>query len=415
MRLAEPRLHQRGFTLIEMILVIIIIGIMASVAVGPGQRLFSAARTEETKHEMDAIAFAITGNPVLENNGTRSDFGYVGDVGGLPPNLDALYTNPGSYSTWKGPYISNRIAQVADDYKNDEWGTLYSYTAGATLTSTGSGSNIVRRIAASTGDLLYNSASGNVFDLDGTPPGSDYDDSVTVRLVIPNGSGSTSIKSTTVDPGGYFSFDSIPIGNHDLTIIYEPSNDTLRRFVSVLPASNLYGVYHLAANVWSGGAAGSSSVYMLRPDNVGSLTNLTASGCGLNYLCVDEGNPDEDATAVNRAANSYATDVYSLEDPPGTSGSINNVTVYCRARKHQSQGSVRPTVYFNATEYNGAEQDLTTSFSDYSHEWATNPNTGSAWTWSEINALQAGASIKGQNSNFPAYCTQVWVEVSYID
>lgn len=242
--------HSHGFTLIELILVIVIIGVLVSVAVQNGGQLYETAKIEETKLEMDALAVAITGNATLENNGVRSDFGYVGDVGSMPPNLDALYTNPGGYATWNGPYIGNRFTQVVDDYKVDAFGAGYAYSGGATITSTGSGSNIVRRVANSTGDLLYNRYSGNVVDIDGTPPGANYADSVLLRITYPNGTGGTLTRGAATDPGGYFEFDSLPIGNHDLQIIYQPNNDTLRRFVSVGPNSSVHADYRLASNLW---------------------------------------------------------------------------------------------------------------------------------------------------------------------
>ena len=99
-----------GFTLIEVVIVILIAGIIASVALRSAVTISDTARTEETKQELESLAIAIIGNTKLENNGVRSDFGYVGDVGAMPPNLDALKSNPGSYSTWKGPYIDRRVA-----------------------------------------------------------------------------------------------------------------------------------------------------------------------------------------------------------------------------------------------------------------------------------------------------------------
>ena len=73
-------------------------------------------------------------------------------------------------------------------------------------------------MAASTRDLLLNSVTGTVGDLDGTPPGDNYADSVEVMIVYPDGAGSTTSLIGYPDPGGYFSFDSLPIGNHRLLL-----------------------------------------------------------------------------------------------------------------------------------------------------------------------------------------------------
>ena len=170
----------------------------------------------------------------------------------LPSNaassLDDLVTNPGSYATWNGPYIQNRFSQITDDYKRDAWNSLYSYGGGVTITSTGSGSNIVRKLAASIDDLLINNVSGLILDTDGTPPGTTYKDSLQVQLIYPDGSGGTTIRTITPDAGGFFQVDSIPIGNQDVQVIYVPSGDTLRHFLSVGLASAIYNEFHLSTN-----------------------------------------------------------------------------------------------------------------------------------------------------------------------
>jgi prepilin-type N-terminal cleavage/methylation domain-containing protein len=248
--------NKNGFTLIELVLVIVIIGIMASVALKSGGELYETAKIEETKQELDALAVAIAGNPELNNNGVRSDFGYVGDVGAMPADLDALYANPGGYSTWRGPYIDNRFTQVAADYKTDGFGASYVYAGAATITSTGANTNIVRRLANSTDDLLYNNVSGNIFDYDGSPPGSIYADSITIQMTVPNGSGAMATRTGSADRGGYFKFDSVPIGNHALQIVYRPTSDTLFRLVSVSPHSASHSEYRLRSNVWYSSAGG---------------------------------------------------------------------------------------------------------------------------------------------------------------
>lgn len=114
---------QGGFTLIEVVITIIILGILSGVAVRQLSSTVATAQYEQTKLEMEALSQAIVGNPLAYSAGTRVDFGYVGDVGALPPNLDALVQNPGGYATWKGPYISR--GKTDTDFKLDGWGVAY--------------------------------------------------------------------------------------------------------------------------------------------------------------------------------------------------------------------------------------------------------------------------------------------------
>ncbi len=249
----ERRHRQGGYSLFELVVAIVILGIIASVAIRTLTVTGEIARVEQTKRELDQLAWAIAGRPDLVSGGHRTDFGYVGDVGSLPGNLGALVTNPG-YATWRGPYIRDDyyLSEAAGEieFGIDAWGAAYSYSGGTRIVSTGSGSDITREIANRPDDLLGNTVSVAVTDLDNTPPGSVYRDSVQILLTVPDGAGLMTAKTRTPTDDGFARFDSVSIGNHLLRIVYIPTGDTLRRRVIVDPGEDRHVTANLAENVW---------------------------------------------------------------------------------------------------------------------------------------------------------------------
>jgi prepilin-type N-terminal cleavage/methylation domain-containing protein len=224
-----------GFTLIELVMIILIIGILSAVAVTRMGPSLETARIEATRIQLEALSAAIVGNPEIYANGARADFGYVGDIGALPPDLDALAFNPG-LSTWDGPYI--RGVFQSGDFKRDAWDTDIAYND-TLLRSTGSGSDIDKVFAASSNMLLNNNVTGTIVDADRQAPGGIYKDSLIVNLVCPDGAGGLATASMTPDKSGLFEFASIPIGNQTLSVIYIPDNDTMSYGVTVLPGRDV--------------------------------------------------------------------------------------------------------------------------------------------------------------------------------
>ncbi|RKX19878.1 MAG: hypothetical protein DRP51_06640 [Candidatus Zixiibacteriota bacterium] len=241
-----------GYSLIEMVVVIIIIGILAAVVMKSLGKATEVSRTEETKKEMELLSYAIAGNPNLISNGGRIDFGYIGDVGAFPPDWDALVSNPGGYATWDGPYIEDKFAMGAGDtgFKLDAWGEPYSSPASVSFSSTGGGFAITRTIAYSTEDIFANSVSAVITDIDDSPPGTTYADSVRFLVTVPDGAGSYTVKSGIPGSDGFCRIDSIPIGNHLFQTVYLPDNDTLTRRISINPGQDLYLDLSYFADIW---------------------------------------------------------------------------------------------------------------------------------------------------------------------
>lgn len=403
-RCIGPILRPNGYSLVELLLVIIVIGILSGIAVKSLRGVNDIARTEETKRELDRLAYAIAGNPNLVSAGVRTDYGYIGDVGALPPNLDALVTNPGSYATWDGPYIKDELSAGGADiyFKSDAWGKAYSYAAGNTVSSSGGSSTITRALATSAAALTVNDVSAVITDINNAPPGITYKDSVDVVLEYPDGTGSmtTSTKNPAVD--GSVQFNTIPIGIHKMLVIFTPTNDTLTRYANVDPGLDYFGDIIHYANF--GSVPVNNSPEILRPMGAGTTTTLLDENCTGNWSCVDEVTADDDGTFVQGAGGSWDLDTYATENSSVGAGTINSVIVFIRCKNEKVRVSIRT----NGNDYWGADITVAGSYTEYSNTWTTNPQTSSAWTWAEIDAMEIGVTIKESGK-----CTQVWAEVHY--
>jgi len=270
---------ESGFTFIELVIVIVILGVFVTVATRTIDTSIDASRQAEAEDELNRLAIATVGNDKLASGGMRTDFGYVGDVGALPPSLDYLASNPGGYATWNGPYIRDNFVENSADYKTDPWGVVYSYSGGVTIQSTGSGSTITKQFANSTSDILSTPLRGVILDRDGAPPGTDASN-VTVTVTYPNGAGGTTTSTINPNSSGSFSFTGLPIGNHSITAVYSTANDTALAYSSSLPRVGGYaGVMRLGGAYWTdttggGGSGGPGGVIQY----VGGSSELESNG-----------------------------------------------------------------------------------------------------------------------------------------
>lgn len=398
---------EAGYTLIEMVLVLVVISVLAAVAMKNLGQVDNISKTEETKLGMDRLAIALVGNSDLVVDGKRVDFGYIGDIGALPASWDDLVNNPGGYATWRGPYIQDQFSETGtnSNFKIDGWGKPFSVPGGNSFQSSGGPDLITRQISSNVSKLLYNRVKLTVTDLNFVPPGLNNYDSVNIVLRYPNGSGGTTARTINPSPNGSAVFDSIPVGNHLLQTIFLQTNDTLIQRVNIDPGRDYYGEIQYYASIWSAsGGGGGSGTEILRPNGIGSSSENSTENCGVGWQCVDEITSDGDGSFTKGSGGSWDNDSYATENHTIGSGTIDSIVVTIRSRKERSRTAIRT----GGALYEGSDIWLTSSYANYSTTYTANPNTSSAWSWAEIDALEIGVTTKKES-----FCTQVWVEVFY--
>ena len=125
--------NTHGFTLVELIIVIVILGILAVFAVPRLGDYINASKINATKQEMLTIKLAIVGDASARVGAVVIDQGYKGDLGFRPVQLEDLVTKPGGdpvYNPftqlgWNGPYLDDDGSQ---SYKKDAWDNSYTLT-----------------------------------------------------------------------------------------------------------------------------------------------------------------------------------------------------------------------------------------------------------------------------------------------
>jgi len=203
------RYQHRGFTLLEMVLVLFLIGLMASATLLLTEGVEDQAKYDETKHRMEIIRKAIIGDPTRTVNGRPEISGFAADVGRLPICIaELLYLgdevlpattpprfespcNPDSafdlslwtentdaqiWSGWRGPYIQV-ISERNGVFYRDGYGNTEQ---GAVLDAQNSGWNYEENAGVV-------SLSSNGYDGFGPTHVSDSDDNIEEpRLIVPS-------------------------------------------------------------------------------------------------------------------------------------------------------------------------------------------------------------------------------------
>ena len=172
----------------------------------------------------------------------------------------------------------------------------------------------------------------------------------------------------------------------------------------------------------SPGYVTTKAIETLRPVAAGDETNITYQfpATGAHWDKVDEAVADDADYIGENSVWPYKRDLYNLPALSASVSSISKVTVYVRARCSQATGdraSLKIAIKTGGIVYEDSERTLTWTFSNYSGEWANNPNTGLAWTEADINALQIGVALQAPTTSNPggewSRVSQVYVEIEH--
>lgn len=158
---------------------------------------------------------------------------------------------------------------------------------------------------------------------------------------------------------------------------------------------------------------------ILRPNAAGDVNNIPSQypDSGEHWDKVADVAPDSFGTYIYNTTGGQRLDLYNLQDHAIGSGTIRGIAVYVRFTANEGGIAIaQPAIGTDGNAYLGAEfTQMGPNFATVSTQWLANPSNGKAWTWSDIDTLQAGVSLRKTGGNNTAVCTQVYVVVTYTE
>ena len=104
----QININLRGFSLVELTVVLLLITLLANVAVRSSSELAFEARFQQTQERLELIKQAILGNPKQVVNGQQAISGFVADMGRLPISMRELFSlDPYCYDPTYAVDVSN--------------------------------------------------------------------------------------------------------------------------------------------------------------------------------------------------------------------------------------------------------------------------------------------------------------------
>lgn len=110
----KRRSRQFGFTLMEMLVVLVLIGLIAAVAIPQVSRLLGSAKGKAARIQLETLSRSLSFYQLDNDVFPTTDQG-----------LAALWQPPGDLPSWNGPYVRQERQLV------DPWGRRFNYRAPA--------------------------------------------------------------------------------------------------------------------------------------------------------------------------------------------------------------------------------------------------------------------------------------------
>ena len=173
--------------------------------------------------------------------------------------------------------------------------------------------------------------------------------------------------------------------------------------------NNIYSQYENASIVYD---FSNSQNTTLRPNGVGTFSNLNIFGDTPAWRCVDEDPTDENTTRVYPNNDITEYDTYQAADHTTEVEDITNVRIYVRAFEYGGQTDfIRTVIRVSSINYYGSSTPIINSYQDYYTDYLLNPEDNEVWEWSDIDAIEIG--IEMTNDDLSPRCTQVYIVVYY--
>jgi len=184
--------------------------------------------------------------------------------------------------------------------------------------------------------------------------------------------------------------------------------------VSIEPYGTLSLESRIVISVGYQAAYASPDTEILRPDAAGDYNQWGVTGATYDY----EATSDELDTTDIYTGLVGERDLMSIQNHSTGSGTINSVTIWFRAQVlNGGSGKEHAATYINtnAQYYTGGTNAIAraTAWGEYSEAYNTNPQTLQAWTWADVDALQAGVITLIQGGGEIIHVSKVWVVVDY--